>query len=73
MKQLTDGTNSIIKWEGGLSIDNEYIEATNIHAMALIFIDDAHAVLDGGFSIDELEQIISKMKELQEHKNAHRI
>jgi len=42
-----------IKWEGGLSIDNEYIEATNIHAMALIFIDDAHAVLDGGFSIDE--------------------
>lgn len=69
MKQLTDGTNSIIKWEGGLSIDNEYIEATNIHAMALIFIDDAHAVLDGGFSIDELEQIISKMKELQDAQN----
>ena len=42
MKQLTDGTNSIIKW-------------------------------DGGFSIDELEQIISKMKELQEHKNANRV
>lgn len=61
-------TTKPIKWDGEYSIDNEYIEATNIDAMALIFREEIHALLDGGFSIDELEQIISKMKELQDNK-----
>lgn len=49
--------------------DDDYIEATNIGRMALIFKNDNIAILDGGFSIEELEQIISKMKELQDAQN----
>jgi len=60
-------TATTIEWNDN---DDDYIEAANIGRMALIFIDGEHAVFDGGFSIEELEQIISKMKELQEHKNA---
>jgi hypothetical protein len=56
-------TGIIIEWND--SLDNDYIEADNIDAMALIFKDDANVSLDGSFSINELEQIISKMKELQ--------
>ena len=59
-------TATTIEWNDN---DDDYIEAANIGRMALIFKNDNIVLLDGGFSIYELEQIISKMKELQDAQN----